>query len=290
MPSRPRKPPQKRWGSVARKGAEVVKEDQETASRIWRDAVKRARDGREAPSTGRDWEAERWESPPPAARTSGTSAPRRRDAARKLAPDVAAELADVRGPKAAPRMQQRLAEAARAYERSRYQDARRLLKELADQAPAAASVRELYGLTLYELGRWKEAARELEAFRAITDSVDQHPVLADVYRALRRYKLVDELWEELRQASPSAELVAEGRIVAAGARADRGDVAGAIALLEKARLDVKRPKPHHLRLLYALADLYERAGDIPRARELFQRILRHDHAFFDTAERVKALG
>jgi tetratricopeptide (TPR) repeat protein len=94
----------------------------------------------------------------------------------------------------------------------------------------------------------------------------------------------------LRQASPSAELVTEGRIVAAGSLADRGDLAGAIRLLEKARLDVRRPRPHHLRLWYALADLYERAGDVPKARQLFRRVLDHDRAFFDVAERAQTLA
>jgi tetratricopeptide (TPR) repeat protein len=284
------KPARKGWGSVARKGADVVKEDQETASRIWREAVKRARDhGEGAKRPDEDWTPERVERERRPAKTTAP-APRRRDTPRTLSPESAAELANVKGPRGAPRLQQRLAEAARAYERNRYQDARRLLKPLADAAPAAPSVRELHGLTLYELGKWREAAKELESFRALTGSVEQHPVLADCYRALKRYKVVDELWEELRQASPSAELVAEGRIVAAGARADRGDIAGAIAVLEKAKLDVKHPKQHHLRLQYALADLYERAGDIPRAREIFQRIMRHDPRFFDTAERVKSLG
>jgi hypothetical protein len=286
----PREGP-KRWGSVARRGAANLREDEQTASKIWRDAVKRARDGDEggrAPE--RDWEPERGAAPPPAgAKGARRPPPRRRDAPRTLAPEVAAELAEVRGPRSAPRLQARLAEAARAYERNRYQDAQRLLKPLADQAPAAPSVRELHGLTLYELGKWKNAARELEAFRTLTGSVDQHPVLADCYRALRRYKVVEELWEELRAASPSAELVAEGRIVAAGALADQGDLRGAIALLERSKLDVKKPKLHHLRLLYALADLYERAGDVPRARELFGRIVRHDPAFFDAVERLKSL-
>ena len=31
----------------------------------------------------------------------------------------------------------------------------------------------------------------------------------------------------------------------------------------------KRPQEHHLRVTYALADLYERAGDVPKARQLF---------------------
>ena len=85
-----------------------------------------------------------------------------------------------------------------------------------------------YGLTLYRLERWRQAAAELEAYRALTGSADQLPVLADCYRALRRYDRVDELWAELREASPSAALVTEGRIVAAGALADQGDLQGAI--------------------------------------------------------------
>ena len=36
------------------------------------------------------------------------------------------------------------------------------------------------------------------------------------------WSAVEELWDELRQASPSAELVMEGRIVMAGSLADRG--------------------------------------------------------------------
>nr|MDQ3757492.1 tetratricopeptide repeat protein [Actinomycetota bacterium] len=148
----------------------------------------------------------------------------------------------------------------------------------------------LHGLTLYRMGRWREAIKELEAFRSLTGSYDQHPVLADCHRALRQWRSVERLWEDLRQGSPAGEVVVEGRIVMAGAKADRGDIGGAVALLEKARTDVKRPKLHHLRLWYALADLYERAGDIPRARELFRRVLDHDREFADAAERMAGLG
>ena len=45
-----------------------------------------------------------------------------------------------------------------------------------------------------------------------------------------------------------------------------------------------------MRVWYALADLYERAGDLPKARELFLRIRRHDAGFADAAERLAALG
>jgi tetratricopeptide (TPR) repeat protein len=182
-------------------------------------------------------------------------------------------------------------EAARAYDRERYADARRMVARLAEEAPAAAAVRELHGLTLYRLGKWRDAAKELEAYRSLTGGgVDEHPVLADCYRALKKYARVAELWQELKDVSPGAALVAEGRIVAAGALADQGKVDEAIALLERGRLTSKHPNEHHIRLWYALADLYERAGDIPRARELFRRVTSHEADFADAAERLSTLG
>ena len=58
-------------------------------------------------------------------------------------------------------------------------------------------MRELYGLTLYRLGRWREAVRELRAFHDLTGSFDQHPVIADCERALGRDKAVLATWDEL---------------------------------------------------------------------------------------------
>jgi tetratricopeptide (TPR) repeat protein len=187
------------------------------------------------------------------------------------------------------RFEARLREASESFRRERFEEARRILRPLAEQAPRASSVRELYGLTLYRLGRWAPAARELEAYRTQTDSTDQHPVLADCYRALGRYADVEELWDELRAASPGAELVAEGRIVAAGALADQGRLDDAIRLLERGSRPTRKPRLHHLRVAYALADLYERAGDLPQARELFTRVAASDPAFFDVEARLRAL-
>ena len=192
-------------------------------------------------------------------------------------------------PNRLPRFEARLRDAGESFKRERYEEARRILRPLADQAPRVSAVRELYGLTLYRLGRWAPAIRELEAFRAQTGSTEQHPVLADCYRALGRYAEVEELWDELRAASPSAELVAEGRIVAAGALADQGRLDDAIRLLEAAAKPTKRPRVHHLRIAYALADLYERAGDLPRARELFTRVAASDAEFVDVESRLRAL-
>jgi tetratricopeptide (TPR) repeat protein len=199
------------------------------------------------------------------------------------------ELTDHHGATRAGSLADRLAEASRDYERERYKEARRLLKVLADEAPESPAIQELYGLTLYRQGRWAEALRHLDAYHTLSGEYDQHPVMADCARALGRYKRVDELWDDLRQAAPSAELTTEGRIVAAGAKADRGDVRGAIVLLEGTRVNPRHPQPHHVRLWYALADLYERAGDIPRARELFRRVAAVDPDAFDVTDRLRAL-
>ena len=142
----------------------------------------------------------------------------------------------------------------------------------------------------YRQERWSDAIREFDRFVAITGSVEQNPVLADCHRALGHHSDVESLWSELAESSPGAALVAEGRIVMAGSLADRGRIDDAIRLLERARLGAKHPESHHLRLWYALADLYERAGDVPRARELFERVARHDPQMGFVGDRIRSLA
>lgn len=265
------------------------------------DARRRSSDRSEARDAGppEAWEPEQWIDVDELEHQAADAVARGRRAGRSATPtetlpdhvedSVRAELAKAVGVGRADRYEQRLKDATRAFEAERYNDALRVLKKLADDAPGAAAVRELYGLTLYRLGRWRAAAKELEAFRQLTDSTEQNPVLADCYRALRQYAKVDELWTELGAASPGAELVTEGRIVAAGARADQGDAAGAVRLLEQGFTFPKRPREHHLRRAYALADAYERVGDVGRARELFERVATVDPEFADARQRARAL-
>jgi hypothetical protein len=112
----------------------------------------------------------------------------------------------------------------------------------------------------------------------------------DCARALGKHRRVDELWEELAAASPSGALVTEGRIVLAGSRADQGRLTDAIAILDRRGGNPNRVMEHHIRVWYALADLYERAAEIPKARELFLRIRAQDAGFADVAERLASLG
>ncbi len=203
---------------------------------------------------------------------------------------MAGALARAVGGRDAAAADRRLRQAAEAYATDRHREAATLLRPLARQAPDVAPVRELAGLALYRLGQWREAIAHLEAFRALTGSLDQHPVLADCHRALGHHAVVTELWEELGQASPRPELVAEGRIVAAGALADQGRLPAAIVLLERAPQPRGRPRTHHLRTWYALADLYERSGDTPRARSLFRAVATAAPELADVAARAEALG
>ncbi len=200
------------------------------------------------------------------------------------------ELVAALGATRGARANERLRDAAHAYERERFDEARTLLRPIAEAAPSATAVRELLGLTYYRLGRWKDAVRELEAFREQSRSTEQHPVLADAYRALKRHREVEDLWDELREDSPAADLVTEGRIVMAGSLGDRGRLAEAVGLLGRSHRGVKRVEVHHLRQAYALADLTERAGDVARARELFRWVADHEPDFADARRRAAALA
>jgi tetratricopeptide (TPR) repeat protein len=126
----------------------------------------------------------------------------------------------------------------------------------------------------------------------MTDSTAHLPELMDCQRALRKPKKVAELWTELRQSSPDPDVLAEGRIVAAASLAETGDLNGAISMLATAGAskNLRNPADRHLRQWYVMADLYERAGDIPRAREYFERVRRTDPDAYDVGERLRNLG
>lgn len=149
---------------------------------------------------------------------------------------------------------------------------------------------EVLGLTAYRTGRWQQAVTELEVAYGLQANVELLPVLADSYRALRRYADVERVWADVRAASPSPEILAEARIVAAGAQADQGDLAGALRTMAKAATVPRKVRDHHLRQWYVLGDLYDRAGDPLEATRWFETIARHDREFVDVLDRLRALG
>jgi len=191
----------------------------------------------------------------------------------------------------ADRAIERLARALHAFEAHRYSEARKLIMPLLSQVVGLAIVHEVAGLSMYRLGRWQDAADQLEIARGIKPAeVVNHPVLADCYRALRRYEKVTELWESMKLMSPPAGLLAEGRIVAAGALADQGELQSAVRMMTHGTSDPHKVQEHHLREWYVLADLYDRAGDVASARRLFVKIQNSEPKFADVADRLNTLG
>jgi tetratricopeptide (TPR) repeat protein len=246
------------------------------------------------------WERERWVDDGPlrdvaeeaVERAQGTEAAPARRGRRpsELDPGAVAEVEREAGTQRAGRYRERLTSAAEALDRGRYDDARRMVRPVLRDLPKVAMAHEIAGLSFYATGEWRKAIAELELARNLDHSVRHHAVLADCYRALKRYDSVQELWTELKAASPEPALMAEGRIVAAGALADQGDVRGALAVLDKARALPKKVREHHLRQWYVLADLLDRSGDIIEARRFFGLVAQHDSEFADVVQRLAGLG
>lgn len=224
------------------------------------------------------------------ARAAGGEARSRRDNEARIDPEVVAQIHAALEPARARRLSDRLAMASQALDRERFDEARRITYALAKELPMVAAVHEVHGLACYRMGRWKQAAQSLELARQLHPDPALLPVLADTYRALRRWADVESVWADLKAASPAHEIMTEGRIVAAGALADRGDLKGAIALLMSAERPPKKVREHHLRQWYVLGDLHDRAGDPVSATRWFRLVASYAPDFADVVERLRALG
>jgi tetratricopeptide (TPR) repeat protein len=224
------------------------------------------------------------------AATGRAVTPPARRAPRPLDPSVASALVGELGPDRGNRLSERLAMASEALDRERYDEARRISASIVKEAPAVAAVQEVLGLASYRLGRYKQAAKALEAANELHSDPAMLPALADCYRAIRRWSAVERVWREIRETSPSQEIIAEGRIVAAGARADQDDLRGAIEVMEPATKPPKRVREHHLRQWYVLGDLYDRSGDPIKARRWFGAVASHDPDFADVTDRLRTVG
>ncbi|MFM7871083.1 MAG: tetratricopeptide repeat protein [Actinomycetota bacterium] len=183
----------------------------------------------------------------------------------------------------------RLRSAQISLERERFAEAKRVARSLLKEMGSVAAVHEVIGLASYRLGQWKDAAAALEMARNLRFRIEDLPVLADCYRAQKRWQDLEDVWTELKQHSPAQEILSEGRIVYAGSLADRGDLFGAIAIMMRSASAPRRIRDHHLRQWYVLADLYDRAGNVQKAREHFRRVAAVDPHFADVESRLAQL-
>jgi tetratricopeptide (TPR) repeat protein len=184
-----------------------------------------------------------------------------------------------------------LERAVGSLEAGRLVDAERAASEAKALAPRSGAVREILGLALYQRGRFRQALRELQAYRRLTGRLDQNHLIADSHRAVGAS---DKAVVVAREAlDPSTRLPAEARaeaaIVAGAALADLGRYEEALTLLRRYDRGEGAARPSDLRVWYVIGDVLERAGRPKDAARVFRRILDHDAGAFDVDERLSRL-
>ena len=158
-------------------------------------------------------------------------------------------------------------------------------------APRAASVREVLGLAYYQLERFREALTEMQTYRRISGRADQNHIIADCLRSIGRPDRAVPLAEEaLAARGVPLSAKTEAVIVAASALADQGKLDQALGLLRRIRTRDDVAGPEVLRVWYVTGDILAKAGRSQEAAREFRKILRHDAAAYDAAERVAQLS
>lgn len=185
-----------------------------------------------------------------------------------------------------------LSRAVEAYDRHRYEEAARLARQVVDVVPTVPAVRELAGLAAYRCHKWAAARTNLRVHADTTGDPQHLPLVMDCDRAQRRFPAVARTFDELTAATPPADVLAEGRIVMAAALADEGRHRESVDLLQRAGAarNLRNPAFRHIRMWYALADAYDRAGDPSSARDLFARVVQADPEAYDARDRLDELG
>jgi tetratricopeptide (TPR) repeat protein len=216
-------------------------------------------------------------------------------ASSRRAPNLSREVvAELRRTARAGKVEAAISRLERAVELLERGDSRAAVAEAVKAkalAPRSGAVREVLGLALYGQGMFREALAEMQAYRRMTGRADQNHIIADCQRALGHPERAVPLAEEAL-AAPGVPLAAkaEAVVVAASALADMGRFDQALGLLRRVKTRDDVADPEVIRVWYVTADVLERAGRREEAERVFRRILRHDPAAFDVAERVAQLG
>jgi tetratricopeptide (TPR) repeat protein len=177
-----------------------------------------------------------------------------------------------------------------ALERGRVAEAERAAARAKAAAPRSPAVREVLGIALYRQERFREALRELQAYRRMSGRADQNHLIADSHRALGAPEKAPPLAEEAMRARVPHEVRAEAAVVAAAALADLGRFEEAMTLLRRFPTRAETARSHDLRVWYVAGDILERAGRDREAAREFRRVVDHDPDAFDAAERLAALS
>jgi tetratricopeptide (TPR) repeat protein len=154
-----------------------------------------------------------------------------------------------------------------------------------------AAVREAVGIAAYQCGDWAQALAELRAARRMGSKSPLLPLVIDCERGLGRPERALELARGPEAAQLRGDEADELRIVAAGARADLGQLEQALTVLSTPQLDPARTGTTAARLFYAYAEtlLALHRGD--EALQWFLRAAAADvDGVTDAEDRVSELG
>lgn len=158
-----------------------------------------------------------------------------------------------------------------SYSVDRFRQAAAALRKAKDLAPRAATVRELLGLSLYQLEDWDMALRELRTYRRLTGDTSHLAVEMDCLRAMNRPTDVAKTWATFEELGADREAEDEIRVVYASHLLDAGNTAAAWRVIKPGRLSANAPEPA-LRRWAVAARVAKAAGDMAAARTLVDAI------------------
>jgi tetratricopeptide (TPR) repeat protein len=159
------------------------------------------------------------------------------------------------------------------------------------RASRIAAIREAVGIAAYHCGDWAQALAELRAARRMGSKSSLLALIADCERGLGRPQRAIELAGEPEAAELSVDDADELRIVAAGARADLGQLEQALTVLSTPQLDKDRTGSTAARLFYAYADTLLAMGRSDEALQWFLRSAAADvEGVTDAEDRVSEQG
>ncbi|HZQ33254.1 MAG TPA: tetratricopeptide repeat protein [Mycobacterium sp.] len=154
-----------------------------------------------------------------------------------------------------------------------------------------AAVREAVGIAAYHCGDWAQALAELRAARRLGSKSVLLPLIADCERGVGRPQRAIELARSPEAAQLTGDDADELRIVAAGARADLGQLDQALATLSTPPIDTARTGQTAARLCYAYADTLLAVGRGDEAVQWFLRAAAADvDGVTDAEDRVAELA
>jgi len=184
---------------------------------------------------------------------------------------------------------QGLEAAANAFADARYGKAAELAERAKAGSSANATIREVLALSLYRLGRWEDALRELRSFRRIAGETTHLPVEMDCLRALERPDDVDKAWLELKHLGGRPDTFREARVVYGSFLLDAGRPQEAWRVANPKRIE-KNPNEAELRQWYVAARVATHLGDSDSARQMLTAITAADPAFPGLDELDAAIG